>query len=189
MAGIAASAVADAVIFVDDAVLGRLPPRCVCDGVHTADRGTFRAAAGADARLGLSLLLVLAGPIGWLVLVLQRQRERLTVRLPYSEPADQRLRRARRTSAVTGWALFACVVMAAVCFGHGGVGGWCFGAIAAVVGGAVGARWIAARRVHRSGALRIELDASRRWVTVHHVHPAFAQAVDRARDGDRSLPD
>ena len=72
-------------------------------------------------------------PLGWLgLLILSVARsgrsEVLVIQVPYSEPAYQRLRDARRLRRVA------------------------------------------------TAASRIDLDASRRWVTLNDVHPSFAAA-------------
>jgi hypothetical protein len=89
-----------ALVFVDDAVRGTLPAVCVKDGVPTADQLVMREQLGDRAGLGVLWLLLLAGPLGWLgLLIVATSRsgrgEVLTVQVPMSEPAYQRLRAAR----------------------------------------------------------------------------------------------
>lgn len=91
---------AQVTVFVDDAVLGRLPPICVKSGLPTDDTLTLRARVGDASRLGVAWLLVLAGPLGWLGLAIlaatRRPSETLTVELPLSEAAYGQLQQAKR---------------------------------------------------------------------------------------------
>ena len=92
-------------VFVDDAVLGRLPPVCVKHGTWTDDRLTFTQDVGGRTGLGVAWLLVLAGPLGWIGLFMiaatRQNTELLTVTLPYSESAHIRLTQRQR-DAVQG---------------------------------------------------------------------------------------
>jgi hypothetical protein len=175
--------VANVTVFVDDAVCGTLPPICVKEGVPTDDRLTMRSEVGGGTRLGIAWLLVLAGPLGWLALVvialMRRPSDWLTVRLPLREEAYQRYRLARRM--MTLWfivAFTAAVVvpvflrmhhfdstLAAITFG--------LFACAALVAGIW--EW----RIAWKASVKVELDASRRWVTLSGVHPSFVEAVQR----------
>jgi hypothetical protein len=165
-------------VFIDDAVRGRLPDVCAKDGVPAGgDRMTMRREIGATNRLGIAWLLIFAGPLGWLVLLFLSSRDQgeyLTITLPFSEAAYQRYRDAKRARRVSGWGLFlggAALVVLAVSLestplaivGFAGV----FAAAIAVLVGDI--------RVDRT-VVDFDLDASRRWLTISRVDPAFAQA-------------
>jgi hypothetical protein len=174
-------------VFVDRAVQGHLPGVCVIDGVGTAGRLTFHETVGDGARLGVAWLLLLAGPLGWLGLLViaavqSGRGEVLTVRLPYSAPAADRLHAARRL-ARSGWALVVAgtvlaLAMAAVSWRPMYESLLLGAALAAGVAGLV-AVGVGQWRVGRL-TVGITLDASRRWVTLAGVHPAFASAATAA---------
>ena len=174
-------------VFVDRAVQGHLPGVCVIDGVDAAGGLTFHETIGDGARLGVAWLLLLAGPLGWLGLLLvaavqSGRGEVLNVRLPYSAAAAERLRATRRL-ARTGWALVAAGIVLALAtaalswrpmYGSLLLGAALAAGVAGIVALGVG-QW-------RLGRLTvgITLDASRRWVTLSGVHPAFAAAATAA---------
>src|ERR1700722_3877091 len=94
-----------ATVFVDDAVLGRLPSVCAKPGVETADHLVMTVPVGGGDGFGLAWLLVLAGPIGWLGLFIYgvaRRVETLTVRLPYCDQAYAERSTARRKRRIAG---------------------------------------------------------------------------------------
>ena len=165
-------------VFVDDAVLGRLPDVCAKEGTPTDYRFTISQEVGRDTRLGVLWLLVLAGPLGWIILLFLSGRdggERLTVELPWSEAAYERYTAPRglRRQA-TGVALIGAGLMFL-----GALGGRALAALAlpllVVVVIAIVVALVAAWRT--TGALvDIQLDASRRWVTLNRVHENFAAA-------------
>jgi len=174
-------------VFVDDAVRGTLPGVCVKDGVPTSDLMTVRDELGDRAGLGVAWLLLLLGPLGWLGLLLvsisrSGRGEVLAVQLPLAEPAYERLRAARRLRRLaTGGGVIGFVL------GLGSIASYdpaspsafqwqLLGLVAAAVvaGGVIGAL-LAEHRIG-SGSVRVDLDASRRWVTLSGVHPAFAAA-------------
>ena len=96
---------ASATVFVDDAVLGQLPPVCAKSGVATSDRLIMTVPVGGSEGFGIAWLLVLAGPIGWLGLFIYsivRRVETLTVKLPYCDAAYDELKRARRSRRNAG---------------------------------------------------------------------------------------
>lgn len=175
---------ADVTVFVDRAVQGHLPGVCVIRGVDTADSLAIHQGIGAGAPLGVAWLLVLAGPLGWLgLLVIASYRsgraEVLTVRLPYSAAAYSQLQAARRQRRI-GWVLVAAGVVGGLVVAVTGM--WTafeilvFGA--ALIAGAWGAVALArsAWRLRRL-TVGVELDASRRWVTLRSIHPRFAAAT------------
>src|SRR3712207_1749258 len=87
---------ARATVFVDDAVLGRLPAVCVRTGAP-AD-GTIDLIHRVNRFSPWMWLLVLLGPLGWLGLVLAvlTGGETVSVRLPVSEAAFDEWRGRRR---------------------------------------------------------------------------------------------
>ncbi|MGH8979892.1 MAG: hypothetical protein ACRDWE_02570 [Acidimicrobiales bacterium] len=177
---------AEITVFVDTAVLGTFPPICVKDGVPTSDRLTLDCAVNGGTGLGVAWLLVLVGPLGWLALVLislmRRPADSLTVRLPFSEHAYDVYLAARRMQRTWLLAAFVTAILALICFRAlhplgalaGGVVGMC--ALGALIAGVV--EW------HRTrvASVRVDLDASRRWVTLSGVHPDFANAVGQPHD-------
>jgi hypothetical protein len=173
-------------VFVDDAVLGRLPPICVKDGVATTDRLTLAQDVGGGAGLGVAWLLMLAGPLGWLGLVVlsftRRGSDYLTVTLPYSELAYERVRRAtaarRRAALILAGASVATVLSLLLRTTDSrllAVG------LAVVAGGALIEVIVGSFHLHRL-AVPVVLDASRRWVTLYGVHPRFADAAQDRND-------
>jgi hypothetical protein len=168
----------DVTVFVDDAVRGRLPDICVKDGVPTRGRTRVTEEIGRSNRLGVLWLLVLAGPIGWLALLFLLSRdsgEYLTVELPYSDGAHARLTAAyrlrtvaRRVAVFGGLGLLAVTLLA-----HLQAAG--FALIILTVGAGAIAMVVADYRIGRV-LVAVRLDASRRWVALRNVHPAFAAA-------------
>jgi hypothetical protein len=188
-------------VFVDDAVCGRLPPVCA----KTGRPSDGRLAVSHDVRGASSvstawmLLLLQFPPVGWLILLVlalanPRQSEWLTVELPWSTEAMHRLRavRALRRNLWLG-AVVSLVggFLALVAMGRAGAGelsAYRLGALAlaatlvACVIGALVAEW----RVGQA-SVAVDLDASRRWVTLRGVAPELAQAV-RARHSRSDQP-
>jgi hypothetical protein len=171
--------VAEVTVFIDDAVLGDFPPLCIKEGIPTSDRLTWREPVSS---LGSGWLLVLLGPVGWLCLLLIGGRSGdVTAKLPFCEFAYRRLKVTQRMQTI--WITFAVVasllglaavaiqsrasIAAAVALG--------LAALAATVKAAIETRRL------RYLIVRLELDGSRRWVTISGVHPAFAQEVAARR--------
>ncbi|MDQ6616043.1 MAG: hypothetical protein M3083_15240 [Actinomycetota bacterium] len=174
-------------VFVDDAVLGRLPAICVKDGVFTDDRVVQTLVVG-DRGLGAAWLLLLLGPIGLIGLVVValtgRPPEVLRVELPMSEGAHLRESAARRSYrqrvALAGlgpFGLLAGVVKPSNASPAVGLL-LVLAAIGALVAGAVGS--IVAHARLKAASFELDLDASRRWVTIWGVHPNFAAEAGRA---------
>ncbi len=169
---------ADVTVFVDDAVLGRLPGVCARDGVPTTDRMRISEEVGRDNRLGILWLLFLVGPMGWIVLIFVVPRssgEHLVVELPYSEAAHNRIvegRRLRNTGLFMGFAVTIGLLFLTAWARLGSLGAMLIVATVAVAAG------VALRGMWRiaMASVNVELDASRRWVTLRGVHPAFAAA-------------
>lgn len=189
LGGYRRSPMATALVFVDDAVRGTLPRVCIKDGVPTTDQLVVREELGDRAGLGVLWLLLLAGPLGWLgLLVVSFSRsgrgEVLSVKVPMSEPAYQRLRAARRLSrgaTVAGITAGALLVYAALVRGRMADDlAWRALALlaAAALVAAIATGFTADRRVRRT-RVGLDLDASRRWVTLYGVHPAFASACEQ----------
>jgi len=167
-------------VFVDDAVLGRLPDFCAKDGVPATDRFRIVEEIGRSNRLGVLWLLLFAGPLGWIVLLVlagRDQGERLAVELPYSDAAYERFVSARRLrnragaiGAIGGIGLLVLTVWAGL-----GLGGLIL--TLGVVGSAIVAAMVGEYRMGRT-SVDVGLDASRRWVTLRGVHPVFAAACE-----------
>jgi hypothetical protein len=170
---------ATATVFVDDAVLGHLPPVCAKTGQTTTDHLILTVPVGHRG-LGLAWLLVLAGPIGWLVLcmyaVTQRD-EALTVRLPFSARAYDDYARARRQERVLGWAAVVTLFGAFFVLVLQTFTARAAAVALAVIGLALLVSWFSeSRRVRRAG-VGVQLDGSRRWVTLSRVHHDFAGSL------------
>lgn len=178
---------AQVTVFVDDAVRGELPLVCAKDGVATADRLIVRSTVGDGARIGVLWLLLLAGPFGWLaLLVIISSRsggaEVLTTELPMSEGAYHRVLGARRTTR-RGWMLIGggLLILLSVA-----ARGSLIEVVPEGVRGATGFALVvlgvfAAMRGDRQRSraiVHVHLDASRRWVTLDQVHPAFRAACE-----------
>jgi hypothetical protein len=169
---------AEVVVFVDDAVRGQLPDICVKDGVPARGRLRVVHEVNRSNRLGILWLLVFAGPPGWLVLLLLAARndgEQLAVELPYSDEAYERLRGTRRSRNVAVFVgVFGAVgLLLLTAWAQLGTGG--FALILGAVVGALIAIGVAEDRLARA-TVDVQLDASRRWVTLRRVHPTFAAA-------------
>lgn len=169
-------------VFVDDAVLGRLPPVCVKDGVPTTDRLTFAQDVSGPSGLGVAWLLVLAGPLGWIGLfVISAIRSggggMLTVTVPFSELAYQRGSRAKRARRQAELVFAGAVIAGLLALLLRTTDGRLLAlGLALVAGGALAKVIVESVRLSRL-AVRVSLDASRRWVTLSGVHPNFAETV------------
>lgn len=176
-------------VFVDDAVLGRLPAVCALTGVPS-DR-VVRLEQPVHAGSPLLLLLLLLGPIGLVLLVLayvlQRSGGTITALLPVSSPSVERYERAVRTRWI-GWGVLATAVLA---IGIPDVvsstpGTHDLATLLVLAWAVAGAALIVLGHVRAlAESVRITLDGSRRWMTLRGVHPEFAAAV-RASESLRS---
>ena len=173
---------ASAQVFIDAAVRGRLPDVCVKDGVPAhGSRVLLTREIGRSNRLGILWLLLFLGPIGWIVLLFLAtgdRGERLTVKLPLSEEAHERQVAATRRRNIGVTSSIGAGVILLLLAAYGGLGE--LAGVVAVLGLAAIALAVVRAMV---GEVRIEqtkvgidLDASRRWLTVTRVHPAFAAA-------------
>jgi hypothetical protein len=180
---------AQAVVFVDDAVRGDLPPVCAKTGESTWDHLVTTAPVGNGGGLGAAWLLILFGPIGWLVLLVYastRSGETLTVKLPYADAAYEELTRAirtRRNCVLGAGGLFIGALLLATL--------QTFTARAAAVALAVVGLGLVVSAISetirmRRASVRVELDASRRWVTLSRISDELAEAIRRS-DSERDL--
>jgi len=173
--------VAAVTVFVDDAVLGRLPPVCVKDGVGTDDRLILTQDVGGRTGLGVAWLLILAGPLGWIglfVIAATRQsNELITVDLPCCKAAHLRMRRTRRARSQAMLVFMGAIVAAFVSL--------CFRthdtrllatALAIFAAGALVRAIFETIQVGKT-TVHLSLDASRRWITMSGMHPNFAAAM------------
>jgi hypothetical protein len=157
-------------VALDDALIGRLPPVCAMTG----DRADGYAPMVVPRSLGLAWLLLLAGPLGWLVLaaLYPRLRTRYEIRVPMSEPAFDRWMIERRRRLWCSWLGGALLVFA--------VAIRALGPLALLVALAGLFLLAIAFRAHwRVPWLQPSLsaDARGRRVTMRGVHPRFAAAV------------
>lgn len=169
---------AEVTVFVDDAVRGTLPDVCAKDGVPATGRFRVTKEVGRSNRMGILWLLVLVGPLGWLALayILFRDTgERLDVQLPYSDEALERFAAARRlrTRAIGAAILGGMTLLLVAMWAHLGAPGLLIAFVATVASLVVAV--VADMRMEQ-GSVHVSLDASRRWVTLRGVHPAFAAA-------------
>ncbi len=153
----------------DHAVVGQLPRVCVRSG-RPADR-QVELTTRVGGLSGWAFLLVFVGPIGWLVLLglcLGVRGEPLSVCVPLHRDAWHAIQRV----TVIGRMLIGAGVVgivALVITGPSAVGGGL--AVAALLAGLV--TEIASKLM----LPRVRIDATRRWVTLAGVHPAFRNAV------------
>jgi hypothetical protein len=170
----------DTTVFVDDAVLGRLPMVCVRTGAP-AD-GLHRIHQRRGGLSGWAFLLLFLGPIGIVVLVVlavtSRSRD-FVVRLPYAQRALDSERQEFR-AAIVAFAATVLLGMAAAWIGASGSRSEVHSVLLTLAWGAAAAGVVATlafaiRFTTRRPA--IDLDASGRWVNLSGVHPAFAAAA------------
>jgi hypothetical protein len=173
---------AEVTVFVDDVVIGRLPPVCIKEGIPTADHLTVRDASSGPG-FGAAWLLVILGPIGWIVLLYLSLAGKggLTGRLPFSEFAYRRLKVAQRMQTV--WIVAAIVVgllaslsLAIFSSTRSAASSAALIALGAATVGALVMLALQTREVRRA-EVHLVLDDSHRWVTIKGVHPDFAAAL------------
>jgi hypothetical protein len=174
--------VAEITVFIDDAVLGDFPPLCVKEGVPTDDRLTLREPVNRLGPAWLVILVILVGPIGWLCLALLGWRGGdIRATLPFCEFAYRRLKVAQRMQTI--WVIFAVIAYLLALTALAIHSRASIAAAVALGLGALGATVKAVLETRRLRYLvvRLQLDGSRRWVTISGVHPAFAAAVAARR--------
>lgn len=177
-------------VFVDDAVLGRLPYLCVKTGAPAEGLLTVRTPVGTQAGLGVWWLLVLAGPLGWLglfviALMTGNGADTLTVQVPWTEAAQSQVDEAKRRRRHLWLACAGIAGLTLVVLGLGDGAGFT-GQLAAVLllaAAGVGIAAVVAGVVVARTNVDVRIDASRRWVTLDGVHPDFAHAVETSRSG------
>ncbi len=161
---------------MDDYVSGRVPDVCAVSGEPTTDRVITSTEIDGPS-LGW-LFLLLFPVLGWLILVLVMafgRRSYLRGELPISEASYLAARSQRRRWY--GALAMGIVLLFAGAFALRDVAQ--LGGVTVLIGLAVAlAAGVALIRAS-TGVPRITLDASRRWVTIHRVHPSFAAAADR----------
>jgi hypothetical protein len=176
---------ASATVFVDDAVLGHLPPVCAKTGADTPGRLIMTVPVGHSEGLGIAWLLVLAGPIGWLGLflyALSRREESLTVRLPYCDAAYGELVRARRVRRHAGIATVVLALMALLVVIPASFLTHAAAAALGVIAVALFLVYLGGTVHVRRAAVHVELDGSRRWVTLSRISGRLADAITRSRN-------
>ena len=160
-------------VFVDDAIRGDLPLVCVKTG-EPADLliRMHQPVGGMPPVVWFLFFLGPLGFIGLLMVALLWPSEQLTVRLPETEASFQRERQLQR------YRLAALGLGVAVPFlGLTGVGTfpllWLALGLAFFL--AAGALTLMLWRQ----SVSVEIDVTRRWVTLTGVHPNFEEAVSR----------
>jgi hypothetical protein len=174
---------ATAIVFIDDAVLGRLPSVCAKTGVETVDHLNITVPVGGSDGLGVAWLLLLAGPFGWIglgVYAMGRRSETITVRLPYSDAAYAQLSQARRVRRNAGLASLALFVLGLFLLIPQTFTSRVGAAALAVLGLGMLISYLAQTFHCKRLAVRVALDGSRRWVTLSGVSDVFAEAVRRS---------
>jgi hypothetical protein len=130
---------------------------------------------------GLKWVLLLLGPVGWVVLLFLLVRggdERLRGEIPMSDTASQAVLarlRMRNLSVIVAVVLFVLTWLVDGRVGGTGAATILLTAVAIVL----------AMAFHVAADLAgvdMELDGSRRWVTLRRVHPDFVAAVVERRD-------
>lgn len=178
-------------VFIDDAVLGRLPSVCAKDGVWTSDRLTFTKDVGAG-KLGVAWLLVLLGPIGWIILILIAATRGvgppLTVTLPLSEAAYLRMEDARRGRRRASLVALGAFLGAFVALLPRTLDLRLLALVLAVVACGAAVRAVFESVRFGRATVGVDLDASHRWVLLSGVHPDFAAAVEIPGHDRQSAP-
>jgi hypothetical protein len=122
--------------------------------------------------------LILAGPPGWIVFLFLASRssgDHLSVELPYSDAAYSRFVHARRLRTTTIVVGSLGVVALLVLSAWAGLELAGFVLTLALIGVATIVLLIAEYRLGTT-SVGVSIDASRRWVTLLGVHPAFVSA-------------
>jgi hypothetical protein len=174
---------AQATVFIDDAVLSELPDICVKDGIETRDQLVISQDLPNRSGLGIGWLLLLAGPLGLIGLLfisgLRSRDETLTVTIPFSEAANKRLSKARNDSRGFGAGTIVIALAAFISQVHHFSSGNLIPIALTITALVTMAGWIVAHVRFKSAAVGIRLDASGRWVTLDRVCERFASAAAR----------
>jgi hypothetical protein len=160
-------------VFVDDAIRGDLPLVCAKTG-EPADLW-IRVRKPIGGMPAVMWLLVILGPVGFVPMLLMAMfwpGEQLTVRLPETEASfahERQLQRLRLAALGAGVAfpvlgVVGVPMFSALCLALGL-------AFFVVAGGVTVVLW--------RQAITVEIDVTRRWVTLTNVHPNFVDAVER----------
>lgn len=184
-------------VFVDDAVQGRFPRVCARTGRPSDGWLSIDAVVGRSRSMSTTaivLLILFGGPLGWIVVLLfspGQPTDRLRVELPWTVDTQAEvvaLRQRRRLAWIASLAGAAGAVLLVVTTA-GGAGWTMSGRVVLVTAlvGAIGAAAVALATEWQIGrrTVGVDLDASRRWVTLTNVHPSFARAV---RAGQQRRP-
>jgi hypothetical protein len=176
-------------VFVDDAVLGRFPRVCARTGRPSDGWLSIDAVVGRSRSMSTTvfvLLILFGGPLGWVVALLcnpSQPTDRLQVELPWTVDTQDDVVALRRRRSLAWMAAAAGAVGAVgLVFAAAGRSGWTMTAqvlLVALLVAAAGAAALAQATEWQLGrrAVGVELDASRRWVTLTNVHPSFVGAV------------
>lgn len=160
-------------VFVDDAILGRLPLVCAKTG-EPADL-VIRMQRPVGRGLSWAAVLFLLGPLGIVafvvLMIMAPGQEYLTVRVPQTTAAYQREKQLERLR-LTAVAAAVLVPVAGLLSLRMFALMWLLAGIGFLAAG-VAFHFMLGRQ-----AIGISLDGSRRWVTLTNVHPAFARAAD-----------
>ena len=184
-------------VFVDDAVQGRFPRVCARTGRPSDGWLSIDAVVGRSRSMSTTaivLLILFGGPLGWIVVLLfspGQPTDRLRVELPWTVDTQAEvvaLRQRRRLAWIASLAGAAGAVLLVVTTAGGA--GWTMSGrvvLVTVLVGAIGAAAVALATEWQIGrrTVGVDLDASRRWVTLTNVHPSFARAV---RAGQQRRP-
>lgn len=176
-------------VFVDDAVQGRLPSVCARTGRRSDGWLTMDAVVGRSRSMSTTaivLLILFGGPLGWIVVLLfspGQPTDRLQVELPWTVDTQAEvvaLRQRRRLAWMASVAAVAGAVVLVITTAGGA--GWTMSGrvvLVTLVVGAIGAAAVALATEWQIGrrTVGVDLDASRRWVTLTNVHPNFARAT------------
>lgn len=168
---------ARATVLADDYVQGRLPRRCVATGRSTRSRLADRTTIdGPSSAWFLALLL---GPVGWIMLafvLLTARRSVLAGEYPLADAVWASVRQRRRRAFVPAALGLVLLLLAALADFAVGVS---LVILLVTLVACLALYWRATAVLPR-----IELDATRRWVTLHGVHPDFAAAAAAVRAFD-----
>jgi hypothetical protein len=162
---------------------------CAISGEPTGDRLRVQASVGAPTGLGVAWLLLLLGPIGIVVLVViaalkPRRGETLTVQVPCSEPVYEAIRRGRQREGI-GISLFIVAMGALLALGFTAANAALMVLVLIAGIGGLGLS-VSGTLLRNRSSVGVSLDASRRWVALTGVHPAFVAACESMPERQRA---